>query len=53
LSDLPTAILFFGRIDVIRIIAPQEEDLKAMIARISIYEKQIRNGDWHPPAKND
>jgi Eukaryotic protein of unknown function (DUF953) len=51
LSDLPTAILFYGRTDVLRVIAPQESDLDAMISRIRLYEKQIKNGDWHPPTK--
>jgi hypothetical protein len=48
LSDLPTAILFFERRDVFRIIAPQEQDLRGMIRRIRVYEEQIKNDDWHP-----
>ncbi len=49
LSDLPTAILFYGRLDVARVIAPRKDDLQHLCRRASIYEKQIENGSWHPP----
>jgi uncharacterized protein DUF953 len=49
LSDLPTAVLFYGRLDVARVIAPRKDDLLHLCRRASIYEKQIENGSWHPP----
>jgi Eukaryotic protein of unknown function (DUF953) len=51
LSDLPTSILFYGKIDVFRIIAPQATDLEMMISRIRIYEEQIDKGEWHVPTR--
>lgn len=49
LSDVPTAILFFGRLDVFRVIAPSEADLRYMLERTKVYEDQVRSQDWHPP----
>ena len=51
LSDVPTAILFMGKLDVCRIIAPREEDLEFMCARAKIFQEQISSEDWHPPLK--
>jgi len=51
LSDLPTAMLFYGKIDVLRIIALQEPDLEMMIARIRTFEEQIEKGEWRPPVR--
>ena len=51
LSDVPTAILFRGKLDTCRIIAPREADLEFMSARVKAYEEQIHSGDWHPPLK--
>ncbi len=51
LPDLPTAILFYGSIDVVRIIAPREPDLEMMISRIRTFEEQIEKGEWHPPMR--
>jgi hypothetical protein len=50
-SDVPTAILFMGKLDVCRIIAPREEDLEFMCARAKIFQEQITAGDWNPPLK--
>jgi hypothetical protein len=51
-SDVPTAILFMGKLDVYRVTAPREQDLRAMFERTKIYEDQIRSGDWHPPLRH-
>jgi hypothetical protein len=51
LSDVPTAILFFGKLDVIRIIAPQEIDLVQMMKRTRVYENQIKSQHWRPPLR--
>jgi hypothetical protein len=51
LSDLPTAILLRGGIDVLRMIAPREADLEMMVSRIGIYEEQIERGEWHVPKR--
>jgi uncharacterized protein DUF953 len=51
LSDVPTAVLFFGRLDVMRMIAPRENDLQYIAERTKTYEDQIRSEDWHPPLK--
>ncbi|HZW58446.1 MAG TPA: thioredoxin domain-containing protein [Nitrososphaerales archaeon] len=51
LSDVPTAILFFGRLDVLRIIAPREADLRYMLGRTIVYEDQVKSKDWHPPVR--
>jgi hypothetical protein len=49
LSDVPTAILFFGKLDVMRTIAPRDSDFQYMLERARIYEQQVKSGDWHPP----
>ncbi len=51
LSDVPTAVLFLGRLDVCRMIAPQESDLIYMCKRIELYEEQIESGQWHVPLR--
>ena len=51
LSDIPTAILFMGRLDVFRVIAPQETDLRIMCERIDAYNRQIETAQWHPPIR--
>ncbi len=50
ISDVPTAILFRGKVDVFRLIAPDEADLAHMRERIEKYDRQIANGSWHPPS---
>jgi hypothetical protein len=50
ISDLPTAILFRGKQDVARIVAPNEGDLRYLCQRAEIYETQIRSRAWHPPS---
>jgi hypothetical protein len=49
LSDLPTAILFYGKLDVARFIAPRKEDLLYLSNRATNYENQKANGSWSPP----
>ena len=49
LVDLPSAVLFHGRMDVARMIAPRREDLEFLARRAEIYEKQVKSGSWHPP----
>jgi len=49
LSDVPTAILFFGKLDTIRIIAPRESDFELLVERVEVYKEQIESKDWHPP----
>jgi Thioredoxin domain-containing protein 17-like, thioredoxin domain len=51
LQDVPTAILFLGKLDVCRVIAPQESDLIYMCQRIGLYEEQIESGQWHVPLR--
>jgi hypothetical protein len=51
LSDVPTVVLFFGRLDVMRIIAPRVSDLRFMLRRARTYEDQVRSKYWHPPVK--
>ena len=51
LSDIPMAVLFFGRLDVMRVIAPRVSDLRFMLKRARIYEEQVRSKYWHPPVK--
>jgi hypothetical protein len=51
LVDLPTAVLFYGRLDVARIIIPQESDLSYLCERAKAYSEQIRTGAWHPPKR--
>jgi uncharacterized protein DUF953 len=49
LSDLPTAILFYGRQDVARTIAPKKDDLLYLSHRADELESQIKDGSWLPP----
>jgi uncharacterized protein DUF953 len=49
LSDLPTAVLFRGRIDAARLAQPRKDDLAFLVGRVSVYEKQIEDGSWRPP----
>ena len=49
LSDLPTAVLFYGRIDVARIVAPRKNDLLYLSDRAVIFDEQKRDGSWKPP----
>jgi len=51
LTDIPTAILFLGKLDVFRIIAPQDKDLEYMLQRIKIYRNQIKSEEWHVPLR--
>jgi hypothetical protein len=51
LSDLPTAVLFRGRLDVARIIAPRTQDLLYLCERTRTYEEQVKNNSWHPPER--
>ncbi len=49
LVDLPTAILFHGKLDVARTIAPRSDDLKYLSRRADVLETQIKDGSWNPP----
>jgi Eukaryotic protein of unknown function (DUF953) len=49
LVDLPTAILFHGRLDVARTIAPRKDDLLYLSRRADVLETQIKDGSWNPP----
>jgi Eukaryotic protein of unknown function (DUF953) len=49
LTDLPTAMLFRGQIDTMRVIAVQQKDLLHLCERSEEYENQIRSGVWVPP----
>lgn len=49
LSDLPTAVLFRGGVDVARVIQPRKDDLKFLARRARVFEEQIRSGSWHVP----
>ena len=51
LSDVPTAILFMGKLEVLRVVAPQESDLRYMCERVELYKRQIKEGKWHPPLR--
>jgi hypothetical protein len=51
LTDLPTAILFRGQIDTMRVIAVEQKDLLYLCVRSLEYEKQIQSGAWNPPKK--
>ena len=51
LSDIPTAVLFFGRLDVMRLIAPQAADLRYLFKRAKTYEEQMKSKECHPPVK--
>jgi len=50
LSDLPTAVLFRGRQDVARTIAPRKYDLLYLSRRAEVLEGQIEDGSWVPPS---
>jgi Eukaryotic protein of unknown function (DUF953) len=52
LSDLPTAVLFRGGLDVARLIAPRKDDLVFLSERAKTFEGQIKNLSWHPPNLN-
>ena len=49
LVDLPTAILFRGKLDVARTIAPRKDDLLYLSSRAEALEAQIKDGSWNPP----
>ena len=49
LVDLPTAILFHGKLDVARTIAPRKGDLLYLSGRAGALEAQIKDGSWNPP----
>jgi len=51
LSDLPTAVLFHGRQDVARTIAPRKADLIYLSQRAEVLEGMIEEGTWKPPAR--
>ena len=51
LTDLPTAMLFRGLIDTMRLIAVEQNDLLYLCERSFVYEKQIQSGAWSPPKK--
>lgn len=51
LSDLPTAVLFHGRQDVARTIAPRKDDLSYLSRRAEVLGGMIRDGTWKPPAR--
>jgi len=53
LSDLPTAILFNGELDVARFIAPRKEDLLYLSNRATTYENQKASGSWNPPKESE
>ncbi len=49
LTDLPTAVLFRGQVDCMRVIAVQQKDLLYLCERSQEYENQIRSSAWAPP----
>jgi hypothetical protein len=49
LSALPTAVLFRGRQDVARTIAPRRDDLLYLVKRAETLESLIKDGSWVPP----
>lgn len=49
LTDLPTAVLFRGQVDTMRVIAVTQKDLQYLGERSIEYENQIRSGAWIPP----
>lgn len=49
LVDLPTAILFHGKLDVARTLAPRKDDLLYLTKRADALETQIKDGSWNPP----
>jgi hypothetical protein len=51
LTDLPTAMLFRGQIDAMRVIAVTQNDLLYLCERSLVYETQIQSGAWSPPKR--
>jgi hypothetical protein len=51
LSDLPTAVLFYGKQDVARTIAPRMDDLVYLSKRADVLQAQIKDGSWVPPSQ--
>jgi hypothetical protein len=51
LSDLPTAVLFYGGLDVARVSIPRLSDLKFLSERAEAYAEQIKNKSWSPPRR--
>lgn len=49
LTDLPTAMLFRGQVDTMRVIAVEQKDLLYLCERSLEYENQISSGAWRPP----
>jgi hypothetical protein len=49
LVDLPTAILFRGKIDVARTLAPRKDDLLYLGRRADALDAQVKDGSWNPP----
>jgi hypothetical protein len=49
ISDLPTAILFYGGLDVARVTAPRKEDFLYLCQRAEVYDSQIETNAWTPP----
>jgi hypothetical protein len=49
LSDLPTAVLFYGRLDVARVVALTKNDLSYLSDRADVFEQQKQDGSWKPP----
>jgi hypothetical protein len=49
LTDLPTAVLFRGQVDTMRVISVEQGDLLYMCERSQRYENQISVGAWSPP----
>jgi len=49
LTDLPTAMLFRGQVDTIRVMAVEQKDLLYLCERSQEYENQIKIGAWSPP----
>ncbi len=49
LTDLPTAMLFRGQVDAMRVIAVKQKDLLYLCERSQEYESQVRSGAWSPP----
>jgi Eukaryotic protein of unknown function (DUF953) len=51
LSDLPTAVLFYGGLDVARVSIPRLADLQFLSERAEAYAEQIKNKSWSPPKR--
>ncbi len=49
LSDLPTAVLFYGGLDVARVSIPRMQDLQFLCQRAEAYVEQINDKAWSPP----